>query len=448
MNYFGLSINTFNFISSNFDAEWMYIHYFMLLCTNFLRAFLLKWVMEQFLLKGNGNGKKQKAGFCVYFLLSSVCYEILELSILYEVWNCLGILALTLLYRETWKKRIWVTLVLLSMDMACFLTAFFAFTGDSNYEFLPQIMAVQVLLLLVCVLLITQFIPAVRKESLADKGEIDLDMRQTCILTSIPVTEIFVLCLLLCGGFRGVPAVMICISTLLVNLSVFYLYHVMQLNFVNRMENDIYRQQVYAYQNQLDVIQESQNRIRTLKHDMKNHILSLQTLLKRGDREEIEKYLCSMQDFMSNPSEHVTTGNDSIDSLLNYKIQSARERLDAVEAKINIPEKLMLQSFDLNVILGNLLDNAIDAAMQTEEKKLRMTMKLEKGVLFLNLCNSCQGIAEGKKGSLETTKADRENHGIGLNSVRRIVEKYHGDMELFCENGNMEVDIIMYMKDL
>lgn len=448
MTYFSFSTDSFNFIGSSFDIEWMCIHYFMLLLTNFLRAFLLKRVMEQFLLHGNGNRKKQKAGFCVYFLLSSVCYEIFGLSIVYEMWNCLGLLTLTLLYRETWKKRIWVSLVLLSMDMACFLTAFFAFTGDNNYEFLPQIMAVQVLLLLVCTLLITHFIPAARTKLQADRGEIDLDMWQTYILASIPVTEIFVLCLLLYGGFRGVPAILICLSTLLVNLSVFYLYHVMLQNYTSRVENDIYRQQVYAYQNQLDVIQESQNRIRTLKHDMKNHILSLQTLLRRGEQEEMEKYLSSMQDFMANPSEYVATGNDSIDSLLNYKIQSARERLDAVETKINIPEKLMLRSFDLNVILGNLLDNAIDAAMQTEEKKLRMTMKLEKGILFLNLCNSCQGISKGKKGSMETTKADRENHGVGLNSVRRIVEKYHGDMELFCENDNMEVDIIMYMKDL
>ena len=431
-----------------FDTQWMCVHFFLLLLTNFLRAFLLKKVMEQFLLRGKENGKKQKAGFCVYFLLSSVCYEIFGLSIVYEAWNCLGILALTMMYRDTWKKRIWVSLVLLCMDMACFLTAFFTFSRADNYEWLPQIMAVQVLLLLICVLVITYLVPVAPKSLQADGEVIDLDIRQVFILTSIPVIEIFVLFLLLYGGGRGIPAVLICISTLFINLSVFYLYHVMRQNYINRMENDIYRQQVHAYQNQLDVIQESQNRIRSLKHDMKNHILSLQTLLKRDDREEMEKYLNSMQDFMANPSEYVTTGNDAIDSLLNYKIQSARERLDAVETKINIPEKLMLQSFDLNVILGNLLDNAIDAAIQTEEKKLRMTMKLDKGMLFLNMCNSCQGIAEGKKASLETTKTDRENHGIGLNSVRRIVEKYHGDMELFCENGSMEVDIIMYMKDL
>ena len=74
--------------------------------------------------------------------------------------------------------------------------------------------------------------------------------------------------------------------------------------------------------------------------------------------------------------------------------------------------------------------------------------KLDKGVLFLNICNSCRGIAEGKRSILETTKSDKMNHGIGLKNVRRIVEKYHGDMEFLCENGSMEADIMIYVKDM
>lgn len=66
-----------------------------------------------------------------------------------------------------------------------------------------------------------------------------------------------------------------------------------------------------------------------------------------------------------------------------------------VETKISIPEQLRLRSFDLNVLLGNLLDNAIDASMQTENKKLKITIKLDKGILFLNICNSCQRIVDG-----------------------------------------------------
>ena len=228
----------------------------------------------------------------------------------------------------------------------------------------------------------------------------------------------------------------------------FYLYHVMVENYRNLRESDIYRQQTYAYRNQLDVIMESQNRIRSLRHDMKNHILALQMLMQKKDWEEADRYLSSMQDFMSNPSEYVTTGNDTMDSLLNYKLQRANDVLNMVEARVNIPEKLILHSFDLNVVLGNLLDNAIEAAGRTEEKKLKIAVKLEKVILFIHIRNSCRDIADGKIQCLETTKEDAPNHGIGLGNVRRIIEKYHGDMDLICENGNMETDIIMYIKEM
>ncbi|MEZ3507026.1 MAG: GHKL domain-containing protein [Lachnospiraceae bacterium] len=58
-----------------------------------------------------------------------------------------------------------------------------------------------------------------------------------------------------------------------------------------------------------------------------------------------------------------------------------------IETKISIPEQLCLRSFELNVVLGNLLDNAIDASMQTEDKKLKITVKMDKGILFLYIMN-------------------------------------------------------------
>jgi sensor histidine kinase regulating citrate/malate metabolism len=250
------------------------------------------------------------------------------------------------------------------------------------------------------------------------------------------------------GNLENTLSLLVCCCTLIINISVFYLYNVLLENYINLRDNDIYKQQTYAYQNQLDVIMESQNRIRALRHDMKNHILALQVLVQKNEMEEADNYLQSMQSFMANPQEYVATGNDNVDSLLNYKIQKAKDVLNIVETNIRIPENLNLHSFDLNVVLGNLLDNAIRACLQTEEKKLKITMKLDKGVLFLNICNSCLGIIKGKRNMLETTKYDKTNHGIGLKNVHRIVEKYHGDMEFLCENGSMEVDIMLYIRDM
>ena len=408
------------------------------LIVNILRVLLIRKMMELFLPPVGEDRKKVGTGFVCYYLLTIVLSGVFNISVLYGICNYLGMVGLTLLYQGTWKKRIWVSLAIFVTDLACALAVYFVFSRN----YFEQQQAVRTLLLLICVTLISHMTYP------ADSRELVFDKRQTCILIVVPAASVFILCVLLYGRYKGVAAMLICISILSINLGIFYLYHMMAENYRNLRENDIYRQQTSIYRNQLEGIMESQGRIRALRHDMKNHIMALQLLLQKKDLEEAHRYLGSMQDFMDNPSEYVVTGNESVDGLLNYKLQRANEILDVVEARVNIPEKLMLHSFDLNVVLGNLLDNAMEAAVRTEEKELKIAMKLEKGILFIHIRNSCQGIADGRVERLETTKEDGPNHGIGLGNVRRIIEKYHGDMDLVCEDGCMETDIIMYINEL
>ena len=408
------------------------------LIVNILRVLLIRKMMELFLPPVGEDRKKVGTGFVCYYLLTIVLSGVFNISVLYGICNYLGMVGLTLLYQGTWKKRIWVSLAIFVTDLACALAVYFVFSRN----YFEQQQAVRTLLLLICVTLISHMTYP------ADSRELVFDKRQTCILIVVPAASVFILCVLLYGRYKGVAAMLICISILSINLGIFYLYHMMAENYRKLRENDIYRQQTFIYQNQLDVIMESQGRIRALRHDMKNHIMALQLLLQKKDFEKACKYLDFMQDFMANPSEYIATGNESVDGLLNYKLQRANEILDVVEARVNIPEKLMLHSFDLNVVLGNLLDNAMEAAVRTEEKELKIAMKLEKGILFIHIRNSCQGIADGRVERLETTKEDALNHGIGLGNVQRIIEKYHGDMDLICENGYLETDIIMYINEL
>lgn len=405
---------------------------------NILRVLLMKRTIDLFLKSKDEDRNKLKLGYGIYYVLTTALYCVFPVSIPYEIGNLLGIFGVTILYQNTWKKRVWTALLLFSLDVACTLTVSFGF--GENYTYQEQ--AVSVLLLFICVTVISRI-------SYPSGGkEIDFDKKHTLFLAVIPAISIVVLGILFYGNLEGTLALLLCICMLGINLSVFYLYYFMLESYVYLRESELYKQQTIAYQNQMEVIQESQNRMRALRHDMKNHILSLQALLQKNDTGQMAEYLSSMQGFMVNPKEHVQTGNQSIDSLLNYKLQKAEETLLEVKAKINIPEKISLYSFDLNVVLGNLLDNAIEAAGQTEEKKLRLTICMDKGVLFLNIQNSCQGIPDGKWNSLETTKKEKEYHGIGLGNVKRIVEKYQGDMEISCENNMLEIDIMMYAKGL
>lgn len=309
------------------------------LIVNILRVLLIKKMMELFLPADDADEKKIQVGFIFYYLLSTVIYSIFGVSVIYEACNYLGMIGLSFFYQGAWKKRLWVSLVIFSIDMACSLAVYFAFAQ----EFVMHPQAIQTLLLLICVTIISHISYPV------DSREIAFDKKQTYIFIVIPATSVFILCILLYGKSEGAAAFLICVSTLIINLSVFYLYHMIAENYKNLSENDIYKQQTYAYQNQLDVIMESQSRIKALKHDMKNHILALQMLLQKKDWEEADRYLSSMQDFMANPLEYITTGNDTVDSLLNYKLHRANDVLNTVEARISIPERLILHSFDLQI---------------------------------------------------------------------------------------------------
>lgn len=410
----------------------------IVLIVNVLRALLIKKVMDVFLSADDIEEKSLKIGLGIYCLLTTTVYSIFGVSAPYEICNCLGIIGLTCFYQELWKKRLWVSLILFSLDMANSLIVLFVF-GDFGKFQQP---AIQALLMLIYTTIISHI------SYPAEAKEIAFDRKQTLLLLVIPTMSVTVLSVLMLGEPPKMFAILISGCMLIINISVFYLYNILTENYIDLRDNDIYKQQTYAYQNQLEVIMESRNRVRALRHDMKNHILALQVLVQRKELEEMNKYLDSMRNFMTNPQEYVKTGNDTVDSLLNYKIQKANEVLNAVETKICIPEQLRLRSFDLNVLLGNLLDNAIAASMQTEDKKLKITIKLDKGILFLNICNSCQRIADRRRDFLETTKEDKVNHGIGLKNVRRIVEKYHGDIVFLYENDSMETDVMMYVKEM
>ncbi len=419
----------------------MYVDWYewaIILIVNILRTGLLKKVMDSFLIVENKNQRMIKPAFIVYYFLTTIAYGIFHVSAAYELCNAAGVMGAACFYRAAWKKRLWISLSFLCMDMGCLLTVYFA---CSNKVVGPE-NAVWILLLLVCVMVISH-IPG-----LAEEKETSFDRRQMLLLILIPALGIFAFCSMLYGDVERVTAVILCAVVVTLNLCVLYLDHALLQNYARLREQDIYKQQTLAYQNQLDVIMESQSRIRALKHDMKNHVLAIQALAKTSQPERILEYLASMQEFMVNPSEHIFTGNEGLDSLLNYKLKRAKQSLTTVETDIVLPEKMKLYSFDLNVILGNLLDNAIAASEQTEEKLLVLRMRMEKGILLLYMTNSCADIPDGICDVRKMAEKSVRGHGIGLANVGRIVEKYHGEMEMFCEANRMETDVMLYMNGL
>lgn len=102
-------------------------------------------------------------------------------------------------------------------------------------------------------------------------------------------------------------------------------------------------------------------------------------------------------------------------------------------------------TFDLNVVIGNLLDNAILAASQTQEKWLSVVLNYEKGILFIQVQNSYQTVKKDMDGNYLTTKQETQNHGIGLKNVRRIVNQNHGTMQITDSDHIFDVKVMLYV---
>lgn len=334
--------------------------------------------------------------------------------------------------------KLWFTVMLCSVETACYLIPYFA--GGRN--FYVQEMAGGSLLFLICFFLI-------RRTGLQRTETESPDGKQTVILFVIPVTGLAALISLLLGDLKPYGFAVLCSFCILAaDLSVFYLYDVLIQNDTHVRQRDVYRQQTDHYRNQLEVIGESQGRIRALRHDMKNHMLHLSAELRQGHYEDALCYLEEMERELQNPTEHVKTGNREIDSLLNYKIRKAEQVLSEVESDIQVPMELVPKSFDINVILGNLLDNAIEAAQESERKWLRLVLKADRGVFLIHIANSCSASPKRSGKKFFSTKEDAGEHGIGLRNVKRMVEKQNGNIEFQYEDGMFSVEVMLYMNEM
>ena len=105
-----------------------------------------------------------------------------------------------------------------------------------------------------------------------------------------------------------------------------------------------------------------------------------------------------------------------------------------------------MSNFDLTVLLGNLLDNAIEALRKDDKKSLSIKIRYIKGILYISMYNSFDGVINKGGNRFLSLKEDKENHGIGLTNIDSIVNKYNGEMRIDSKGGIYKTDIILYIK--
>lgn len=202
--------------------------------------------------------------------------------------------------------------------------------------------------------------------------------------------------------------------------------------------NRLVEQKISFYQNQFYKVQFFSKQIDILSHDLKHHLLTLEILIKNRAWEKATQYIEKLMGESVIAKELENTGNLVIDSIVNYKRRIALENRILFEARIEIPDEFEFDDFDMTVLLGNLLDNALYAVKGIESGFLAVAIKYNRKRLIIVIRNS---VCEKEKKVLEESQ-----YGIGLQSVMQIVLKYHGDLETGYAYGEFYAKVILFLE--
>lgn len=410
------------------------------LSTNLFRTFIIKKFMYIFFLGLVENKRRENFFYFLFYFVTTGIYLIVHFPPANIVTNVIMIYLITQLYEGEQKKKILVTVLVYGINMVCDSLSIYSF---SNYVIGAEYtkIAAYVTILLIC---ICEFI--IERVAIKNR-EMKFTPPYWNILILIPVISIAILFVLLMNNIDNQKIlVLVSAGILFINMLIFYLYNALMDIYIKLEENALFERKLESYANQLDVLMQSEEKISALRHDMQHHLNELIIMAKRNEEKngEIIDYIQNMQMFMENKNEYSSCGNKEVDSILNYMLNKAQEVLKEVEYQISIPKEVDIRLFDLNVILGNLLENAIQAAGSSKDKKLSVLVKFEKGMLFINVRNTFGDKIIKMGNDYLTTKKEAEKHGIGLKNVKRVVNSYHGNIEISDTDNIFDVKIMLY----
>ena len=204
-----------------------------------------------------------------------------------------------------------------------------------------------------------------------------------------------------------------------------------------KKKNFVEEQKVQALKNRMEEVEQFYDVARRMKHDMRNHVSAIKGLIAKGDFDEVDTYINAMDQSMGGFDFSIKTGNAVTDVIINdFRKKSQKAGVD-FNADFIFEEELRIEAFDIGIVISNLLENALEACISEkvidEKGKIQITGRKKKRFYLIEVKNSFHGqlVWEEKTGFPKSTKTENQSlHGIGLENVSKVAEKYLGSMNI------------------
>lgn len=194
---------------------------------------------------------------------------------------------------------------------------------------------------------------------------------------------------------------------------------------------------------QYNMITEKIEKTRKSRHDIHHHVNVVYQLAKENKIEQLIEYLEEYNKIDSTKEPMVYCNNSTVDAILNHYILLAKDNGIEVHLNVALPEELKIRDTDLCIVIGNLLENAIEASEKEENKRIKLRINRSNEYICMLVSNLYNGEIKKGHSGYYSRKREFKDTGIGLSSVSAVVEKYDGRMEVDHTNGEFNVFIMM-----
>ena len=417
----------------------------------FLHLLIMQRCMTAFLGPGKRSYKSVIAwmGYYIFLFLTNKVFHVSPL-VLITGNIILVFLISTVTARKSIKLRCMFTILICSVWMLVEVLCAMVLTvaGAQNATLSDAGNVISMLCMLLLSVLISHYMKV--------KNSPEISLRYFLVILLVPASSIYIMhnIFIIAAVYDEFSkfSVFSSLMLLLVNYVVFEIYDWMSRDAMVREQNRLYGQQLELCSRQAEERESLYLEIRRLRHDMKNYLSCLLGAVQTGEKKEAEMLIQEMlNDGISNRTSEVSrSGNIVVDSLVNYKHDLAEKEGIMFEANVFIPVSLPFQSGHLAVILGNLLDNALEACRGVPEgqRYIKLDISYVKEMLQICIRNSYHAThRKDSSGRYLTTKKDTLDHGIGLSSVEQAVSCYHGEMTAEGTGNEFRVSVVMYGSD-
>ena len=201
-----------------------------------------------------------------------------------------------------------------------------------------------------------------------------------------------------------------------------------------KLELDVIKKEFDKEKDMAEEIKSLHKKTRTLKHDMKNHIMVIASYLNDSEYEEAKNYLSKIADNLNKMYTYIEIGNSLLNYIINTKLQFAKENGIDVKAEIENLTFAQIGSVDFSALLNNLLDNAIEGSLNSNNKEIVVNILRKRGYDTILVKNKINNSVLKDNPNLISTKKSKEEHGYGLKHIKSIVEEYEGMIDIYEED--------------